>query len=112
MNQGIPLGACGELIAQVLVAWATSFGFDESGEDSAPSDVEKEGADSPLRTAEGRRNVTTQMITEILAAIDRNSVTRIATWDGVRLVFLLVPLTEGILSVVDREVRWLYHRFK
>lgn len=76
----------GQLIAMILVAWAASFGVNEFG-------VEElyDGAMSQRRTKE-RVN---DMVQEILYLIDIHGILRKPSWDGVRALLLVLPLTQG-----------------
>ncbi|KIO25761.1 hypothetical protein M407DRAFT_24918 [Tulasnella calospora MUT 4182] len=104
VNRGISLGAGGELIAQTLRAWATSYGFDENGADALYFQEEgvKVEDDDALATAEKRKAATNAIVRDILDAVDKNAVARTTTWDGVRVLLLLLPLTEDVLSPGDR----------
>lgn len=105
VKRGVPLGECGELIAQTLLAWATSFGFDESGIDASLfEDVIKVEEDDPFATIERRKAATNEIVQDILEAIDKNAVARKTSWDGVRVLLLLLPLTTEVLSSADRAV--------
>ncbi|KAG8976034.1 hypothetical protein FRC05_004665 [Tulasnella sp. 425] len=103
VKRGVPLGECGELIAQTLLAWATSFGFDESGIDASLfEDVIKVEEDDPFATIERRKAATNEIVQDILEAIDKNAVARRTSWDGVRVLLLLLPLTTEVLPSADR----------
>ncbi|KAG8923009.1 hypothetical protein FRC01_013338 [Tulasnella sp. 417] len=104
VNRGVPLGVCGELIAQTLLAWATSYGFDESGADAIffQDEAVKVEEDDTLATIEKRKAATNAIVRDILDAVDKNAVARTTTWDGVRVLLLLLPLTEDVLSSGDR----------
>lgn len=106
VKRGVPLGECGELIAQTLLAWATSFGFDESGIDASlfQEDVIKVEEDDPFATIERRKAATNEIVQDILEAIDKNAVARRTSWDGVRVLLLLLPLTTEVLPSADRAV--------
>ncbi|KAG9016624.1 hypothetical protein FRB90_002785, partial [Tulasnella sp. 427] len=97
VKRGVPLGPCGELIAQTLLAWATSFGFDESGADASPYEEDDRAA-----ALEQRRVATRTLVQDILDAIDKQGVARRTTWDGVRVLLLVLPLTKGILLPVEK----------
>lgn len=76
----------GQLIAMALVVWAASFGVNEYGlEDRQefPTDVRQ------------RKELINEMLQEILYLVDMHGVLRKASWDGVRLLLLLLPLTQG-----------------
>lgn len=109
------------LIATLLVVWATSFGVDERG---IAQDGDSDIADSPLseptnerpvpapggdprssgvknseitteRKRRERKERTDAMIREVLELIDFHGVMRRPTWDGVRVLLLILPLLEG-----------------
>ncbi|KAG1790981.1 uncharacterized protein HD556DRAFT_1241415 [Suillus plorans] len=103
----------GQMIAMLLVTWAASFGVDEYGveEEAEPHsptmpDAPKFSQDAdddysdPNRRARTLR--TESMIREILHLIDIHAVLRRPTWDGVRVLLLILPLTQGIQSSMDR----------
>ncbi|KAG8928435.1 hypothetical protein FRC00_001752 [Tulasnella sp. 408] len=104
VNRGVSLGICGELIAKTLLAWATSYGFDESGADVVFFHDEgvKAEDDDALATMEKRKAATNTMVRELLDAVDKHAVARTTTWDGVRVLLLLLPLTEDVLPAGDR----------
>ncbi|KAG9050559.1 hypothetical protein FS837_004416 [Tulasnella sp. UAMH 9824] len=103
VNRGVSLGICGELIAKILLAWATSYGFDESGADVVfPDEAIKVEEDDTLATMEKRKAATNTMVRDILDAVDKHAVARTTTWDGVRVLLLLLPLTEDVLPPGDR----------
>lgn len=87
INQGTPLGTYGELIAKLLATWAASYGVNARGEEE-PHDH--------FDGVERRRAATNIMVQELLAIIDRHAVMRSISWDGVRVLLLLIPLTEGM----------------
>ena len=43
------------------------------------------------------------MVRELLAAIDKYGVMRNVSWDGVRVLLLLIPLTEGWYGICRHE---------
>lgn len=77
----------GQLICLVLVIWAASFGVDEYGREDMLEGV----ADS-----QPRPELVRDMLQELLYLIDIHGVLRKPSWDGVRLLFLLLPLTQGM----------------
>ncbi|KAI0957620.1 hypothetical protein AcW1_005952 [Taiwanofungus camphoratus] len=87
----------GQLIAMILVAWAASFGVNEFG-------VEElyDGAMSQRRTKE-RVN---DMVQEILYLIDIHGILRKPSWDGVRALLLVLPLTQEVQSPMDRLIMY------
>ncbi|KAJ3551148.1 hypothetical protein NM688_g4889 [Phlebia brevispora] len=85
----------GQLLAMALVVWAASFGVNEYGvEDSQESSVD-------IRQ---RKEHVNEMLQELLYLIDLHGILRKASWDGVRLLLLLQPLTQEIQSPMDRLV--------
>ncbi|KAG8902065.1 hypothetical protein FRB99_004856 [Tulasnella sp. 403] len=113
LTKHTPLGPCGELIAAALYAWATSFGYDESGNPLPTTTTDASGgvgysfsyptADSDAeRIRKDRRRETNALVEELLEAIDYNSIARTMSWDGVRVLLLVLPLTADVLSEVDR----------
>jgi hypothetical protein len=82
------LTVAGHLIAMTLVVWAASFGVNEYGvEDAAPHDI------SDVRS---RKESINDMLQELLYLVDINGILRKASWDGARLLLLLLPLTQGM----------------
>lgn len=86
----------GQLVAMLLVVWAASFGVDEYGVDN-----NQQGDRPNLR--ERKQNIN-EMVTELLVLFDIHGVMRKPSWDGVRALLLLLPLTEGKfhISIVRR----------
>jgi hypothetical protein len=93
------------------VVWAASFGVDEFGAEIAHSpianivtnwrlDAESEGTEK-----RARRDRTDAMTQELLRLIDLHGVLRKPTWDGVRVLLLLWPLTQGVQTALQRIVR-------
>ncbi|KAG2752167.1 hypothetical protein P692DRAFT_20798530 [Suillus brevipes Sb2] len=103
----------GQMIAMLLVTWAASFGVNEYGleeeiEPHSPTmpdgpkfspDADDDFSD-PSRRARTLRVET--MIREILHLIDMHALLRRPTWDGVRVLLLILPLTQGIQNSMDR----------
>lgn len=85
----------GQLICLVLVIWAASFGVDEYGREDMLEGV----ADS-----QPRPELVRDMLQELLYLIDIHGVLRKPSWDGVRLLFLLLPLTQELQSPAERLV--------
>lgn len=77
----------GQLVAILLVVWAASFGVDEYGVDNT-----QHGDRPNLR--ERKQNIN-EMVSELLVLFDIHGVMRKPSWDGVRALLLLLPLTEG-----------------
>lgn len=99
LDEGVPLGSAGELIAQTLRAWAVSFGFDENGCEVAASATENQTA-----ALSRRKSQTNQRVRIILRAVDVNAIPRTISWDGVRVLLLLLPLTQDVMPEHDRSV--------
>lgn len=97
ITQGAPLGTYGELIAKLLATWAASYGVNARGEEE-PHDG--------LAGVERRRAATNIMVQELLAIIDRHAVMRSISWDGVRVLLLLIPLTEEVQTDADRATMY------
>ena len=89
------LGPAGLILAKVLVVWAASFGHNEFGqlmEDGRASPLGDDANDLPQRRLEWGALVQ-EMIEELLRMIDVHGVLRKPSWDGVRALLLLLPLT-------------------
>jgi hypothetical protein len=95
------------MIAMLFVVWAASFGVNEyGGEDildpHSPTMPEgpkfspdsDDGLSDPTRRARALRVET--MVKEILSLIDVHGLLRRPTWDGVRVLLLILPLTQGM----------------
>jgi hypothetical protein len=80
------LGIPGQLIAMLLAVWAASFGVNEYGIE------ELHHGEAAIRA---RREATNEMIREMLYLVDIHGIMRKPTWDGVRALHLLLPLTQG-----------------
>jgi len=110
------LGPEGALLCHVLYAWATSYGVDEYGRLDIPEgggelmrnlslldpgkDEVKREADRQARFAKMRVAVDI-----ILQEIDACGILRKPTWDGVRVLLLLLPLTEGMSTYGSLQLR-------
>ncbi|KAF9239636.1 hypothetical protein BU15DRAFT_74490 [Melanogaster broomeanus] len=108
-----PLDIEGQILGMLLVTWASSFGINEFGleEDiqgsssestTSPNfapDCDDEFSD-PKRPARMLR--TEAMTREILSLVDVHGILRRPSWDGVRVLLLLLPLTQGIQSSIER----------
>lgn len=100
------MGAEGCILCYILYAWALSYGVDESGQLDVP-----EGGAVPIEVYEMRHVGKSEMRREadrqrrkskmlgvldvILKRIDELAIMRKPTWDGVRCLLLVLPLTEG-----------------
>jgi hypothetical protein len=83
------LGIPGQLIAMLLAIWAASFGVNEYGIEELHHG---EGCGAIIRN---RREATNEMVREMLHLIDIYGILRKPTWDGVRALHPLLPLTQG-----------------
>ncbi|KZP23621.1 hypothetical protein FIBSPDRAFT_889455 [Athelia psychrophila] len=116
---GRPLPIEGQLLAKVLVVWAASFGVDPTGAEipagqeqytsagastSAGTSVwhQDQSASLPTQTLPSRRERTDAQVLELLNAVDIHGVLRKPTWDGVRLLLLIWPLTVHVQTPLQR----------
>ncbi|KAJ4479505.1 hypothetical protein C8R41DRAFT_843688 [Lentinula lateritia] len=116
------LGYEGSLLAMVLVVWAASFGLDERGipsdessgqcdSDSLRSNNRKGGMDmvptvrsktnerdpsavDEISVRRGRKERSEAMLREVLELADIHGIMRRPTWDGVKVLLLILPLLE------------------
>lgn len=100
------MGPIGAILCHVLYAWASSYGIDESGEPtimregwhSPPATANSAHADNVRRDRETARqrqlDQTNLAVKEILKEIDQAGIYRNMSWDGVRCMLLILPLTE------------------
>lgn len=84
----------------LLVTWAASFGINEFGredaEDDGSSHLALDGDDTPSSPIRHARLLQTEaMIREILTLVDLHGLLRRPSWDGVRVLLLLLPLIRG-----------------
>ncbi|KAF8329731.1 uncharacterized protein EI90DRAFT_3290006 [Cantharellus anzutake] len=123
--QGRPneLGPIGSLISSMYVIWAASYGIDESGREevsngagagnsfppsisrdrgSGPSSGNFQAVEDNLAAVRRRRARVNIMVAEVLEKIDELALLRKPSWDGVRVLMLIMPLTEDALNPVDR----------
>ncbi|KAF8136113.1 hypothetical protein EV363DRAFT_1318759 [Boletus edulis] len=106
-----PLDIEGKMLAMLLVTWAASFGIDEFGnEDTEDGPSESignshfvlDGGDKiPNSKRQARLLCTEAMIREILTLVDLNGLLRRPSWDGVKVLLLLLPLTHGIQGPLE-----------
>lgn len=116
----------------VLVVWAASFGLDERGlpegqqtaasgeasnshqRPSSSAGPSQEGIKRPSFTQNRQRckEKTTTMVRELLDLIDYHGLLRKPTWDGVRVLLLLLPLTDGKNSTRTSFTLSLTHRLQ
>lgn len=80
------LQTAGQLVALILVIWAASFGVNEYGVEEL---YDNQG--NPKR----RRDRINEMVQEALFLIDIHGILRKPSWDGVRALLLILPLTQG-----------------
>ncbi|KAG6379104.1 hypothetical protein JVT61DRAFT_11540 [Boletus reticuloceps] len=106
-----PLDVEGKMLAMLLVTWAASFGIDEFGnedtEDGASESIGNshfvlDGGDKITNSKRQARLLRTEtMIREILTLVDLNGLLRRPSWDGVKVLLLLLPLTHGIQGPIE-----------
>lgn len=100
------MGPEGAILCHVLYAWALSYGVDENGQLDIP-----EGGGAPLgplslvapgenemrREGDRQRRFSRMksVVELVLREIDECGIMRKPTWDGVRSLLLILPLTEG-----------------
>ena len=100
------MGPEGAILCYVLYAWAVSYGVDQrglldvpegGGVPDAPIDMLNPDTGELKREADRQRRRTKMIgvLEVILKRIDQCGVMRKPTWDGVRALFLVLPLTEG-----------------
>jgi len=109
------LGITGRLLAMALVVWASSFGIDENGQPLDPledhiyqyqerkvdiHDQFDTDASAKLRTE--RRTRTNEMVKEMLYLIDVHGILRKPSWDGVRILLMILPLAQDVQSNLER----------
>lgn len=109
------LGPEGAILCHVLYAWAVSYGVDEHGRldvpegggtSGSPISLLEPGKDE-IKREEDRQARFAKMRTAvevILQEIDTCGILRKPTWDGVRVLLLLLPLTEGVSARVAEMV--------
>ncbi len=110
------LGPIGSLISGMYVMWAASYGIDESGREESttgagptnslpPSFSRDRGGlgggnmqavEENLAAVKRRRARVNMMVKEVLGKIDELALLRKPSWDGVRVLMLIMPLTEGM----------------
>lgn len=94
------------MLAMLLVTWATSFGIDEfGGEEDTEDDASETHVtldDDNLSNSKRRARLlrTEAMTKEMLTLVDLHGLLRRPSWDGVRVLLLLLPLTRGQFVVV------------
>ncbi|OAX40042.1 hypothetical protein K503DRAFT_809201 [Rhizopogon vinicolor AM-OR11-026] len=112
-----PLSIEGQMITMLFVVWAASFGVNEYGiegnvDPNSPtmSDGPKFSPDGDDDLSDPNRRVSAlrveTMVREILSLIDIHGLLRRPTWDGVRVLLLILPLTQGIQNSMDRTTMY------
>jgi hypothetical protein len=107
------MGAEGAVLCHVLYAWALSYGVDHRGELDIPEgggeplgvlSVKSPGSNEMRREADRQNRFENmrKVVEMALREIDEIGIMRKPTWDGVRVLLLILPLTEGIASPVER----------
>ncbi|KAI5983818.1 hypothetical protein EDD15DRAFT_2390699 [Pisolithus albus] len=106
----------GQMLAMLLVTWATSFGINEYGAEMEMSDLTPTSPTSPKFTPDSDGELaepkrvwalrTEAMTREIIALVDTHGILRRPSWDGVRVMLLLLPLTKGIQSSIERRTTY------
>lgn len=105
MDGTAPLNIEGKMLAMLLVTWAASFGIDEFGKEDT-EDAASESHNNPHFALDGGGNISNPkrrarmlrveaMTREILTLVDLHGLLRRPSWDGVRVLLLLLPLTRG-----------------
>ena len=102
------LGITGRLLAMSLVVWASSFGIDENGQSTDPLedhiyqyqehkvDIHDQfDTDASAKLRNERRTRTNEMVKEMLYLIDVHGILRKPSWDGVRILLMILPLAQG-----------------
>lgn len=101
------LGPEGAILCHVLYAWAVSYGVNEYGQLDVPEGGGTSGTPISLldpgkdeiKREEDRQTRFKKMriaVEVVLEEIDGCGILRKPTWDGVRVLLLLLPLTEGM----------------
>ncbi|KAF8558445.1 hypothetical protein OG21DRAFT_1504182 [Imleria badia] len=111
MEGTAPLNVEGKILAMLLVTWAASFGVDEFGGEDTEDGASEYHSNSHF-ALDGGNNLsnskrratllrTEAMTREILTLVDLHGLLRRPSWDGVRVLLLLLPLTHGIQSPIE-----------
>jgi hypothetical protein len=98
-----------KILAMVLVAWAASFGLDERGANldlTAPryTDLYDVGSAGSGNENDNHAMRTDSLVSGILSLVDSHGLLRNPSWDGVRLLLLLWPLTQRVQRSLERIV--------
>ena len=117
------MGAEGAVLCHVLYAWAISYGVDEYGRldiEENPSsagtpnsqltgrlttiDLSMPGAweVQKERERQSRKQRLAEVVGVVLSEIDACGMMRRPTWDGVRVLLLILPLTEAFSTPLER----------
>jgi len=96
----------------VLVAWAASFGLNERGVTADLTAPRYAGLYDMRSVGDGSESDnhamrTDALVSDILRLVDSHGLLRNPTWDGVRLLLLLWPLTQRVQRSLERIVRSL-----
>ena len=101
------MGPEGAILCHVFYAWAISYGVDENGQldvpeggeaPDGPIDLVHHG-DGEIKREEDRKIRKSRMsgvLEVILTKMDECGIMRKPSWDGVRALLLILPLTEGM----------------
>lgn len=104
MEGTAPLNIEGKMLAMVLITWAASFGINQYGEEDTEDDSSESHTNSQFahdgdslanRKRRARLLRTEAMVREILTLVDLHGLLRRPSWDGIRVLLLLLPLTHG-----------------
>lgn len=93
-----------QVLAMVLVAWAASFGLNERGAAADPAAPRYAGLYDVRLEGDGHAMRTDALVSGILSLVDTHGLLRNPTWDGVRLLLLLWPLTQRVQRSLERIV--------
>jgi len=109
------LGITGRLLAMSLVVWASSFGIDEHGQSLDPLEDhiyqyhehkvdihDQYDSDASAKLRNERRTRTNEMVKEMLYLIDVHGILRKPSWDGVRILLMILPLAQDVQSNLER----------
>jgi hypothetical protein len=100
------MGTVGAVLCHCLYAWGVSYGVDERGQlDVAEGGAEPLGPLNLLNVTESearrererqrRMEKLNRVVRTILREIDEYGLLRRPSWDGIRALLLILPLTEG-----------------
>jgi hypothetical protein len=92
-----------------LVVWASSFGVDENGQSMDPLEDhiyqyqehkvdiihDQFDTDASAKLRNERKTRTNEMVKEMLYLIDVHGILRKPSWDGVRILLMILPLAQG-----------------